>query len=142
MTDCLLLDTHITLWLDMGDTRLATRTRDRIDGVWQQGGRVIVSAVMAMEISQLAWRGRLRLDLSPDAWIRRLLRLPGFEGAAITPEIAARAYLLSDLSHADPADRLPVATAIDPGCPLITYDERIIAFATSHGSRYGFAVES
>ena len=142
MTDCPLLDTHITLWLDMGDTRLTTRTRDRIDAVWQQGGSVIISAVTAMEISQLAWRGRLRLDLPPDAWIRRLLRLPGFEGSPITPEIAARAYGLSDLSHADPADRLLVATAIDLGSPLITYDERIIAFATSHGSRYGFAVES
>ncbi len=142
MTDCLLLDTHITFWLDTGDTRLSVRTRDRIDGVWRQGGKVIVSAVTAMEISQLASKGRLRLDVPPDAWIRRLLGLVGFEGAAITPEIAARAYMLSDLAHGDPADRMLIATAIDLGCPLITYDERIIAFATSHGSRYGFTVES
>jgi PIN domain nuclease of toxin-antitoxin system len=142
VTDCLLLDTHITFWLDTGDTRLSVRTRDRIDGVWRQGGKVIVSAVTAMEISQLASKGRLRLDVPPDAWIRRLLGLVGFEGAAITPEIAARAYMLSDLAHGDPADRMLIATAIDLGCPLITYDERIIAFATSHGSRYGFTVES
>lgn len=142
MTACLLLDTHITFWLDTGDTRLAARTRDRIDGVWRQGGKVIVSAVTAMEISQLASKGRLRLDVPPDVWIRRLLGLVGFEGAAITPEIAARAYMLSDLAHGDPADRMLIATAIDLGCPLITYDERITAFATSHGSRYGFTVES
>lgn len=142
MTACLLLDTHITFWLDTGDTRLAARTRDRIDGVWRQGGKVIVSAVTAMEISQLASKGRLRLDVPPDVWIRRLLGLVGFEGAAITPEIAARAYMLAELTHGDPADRMLIATAIDLGCPLITYDERIIAFATSHGSRYGFTVES
>jgi PIN domain nuclease of toxin-antitoxin system len=59
-----------------------------------------------------------------------------------TPKIAARAYTLSGLSHADLAARMLIATAIAHGCPLITCDERIITFATSHGSRYGFTVES
>jgi len=48
----------------------------------------------------------------------------------------------ADLAHRDPGDRMLIATALDLGCPLVTYDERIIQFATTHGSRYGFAVAS
>ena len=40
MTDALLLDTHIALWLDSGDTRLRAPTRFLIEECWQNGGTV------------------------------------------------------------------------------------------------------
>jgi PIN domain nuclease of toxin-antitoxin system len=43
------------------------------------------------------------------------------------------------LPHRDPADRLLIASAIELGCPLITYDERIVDFGKTHGREIGFA---
>ena len=40
MTDALLLDTHIALWLDSGDDRLRASTRALIDRCWQNGGTI------------------------------------------------------------------------------------------------------
>jgi PIN domain nuclease of toxin-antitoxin system len=47
VTDALLLDTHIALWLDSGDKRLRGPTQALIDGCWQNGGTVLLSAVTA-----------------------------------------------------------------------------------------------
>ena len=55
---------------------------------------------------------------------------------------ATGAYALDGLEHRDPADRMLIATAIALGCPLVTYDERIIAFARRDGRRQGFTVAS
>ena len=45
MTAGLLLDTHIILWLDSGDDQLRPSTRALIDGCWQNGGTIHLSAV-------------------------------------------------------------------------------------------------
>jgi PIN domain nuclease of toxin-antitoxin system len=45
VTDALLLDTHILLWLDSGSDRLRPSTRDLIDACWRGGGTILVSAV-------------------------------------------------------------------------------------------------
>jgi hypothetical protein len=66
VTDALLLDTHIALWLDSGDDRLCSAT------------------------------------------------------------------------HRDPADRLLIAPAIEFACPLVTYDERILALAEGMVGNTGF----
>jgi hypothetical protein len=35
-----------------------------------------------------------------------------------------------------------IATAIELGCPLITYDERILRFGNRHGRQYGFTASA
>ncbi len=142
MTNDLLLDTHILLWLVESNPRLRPSTRALIERRWRAGGTILISAVSGWEIGALVQRRRVTLDLPLDAWFDDILSLAGYMAAPLRHDVAARAYMLSDLAHGDPADRMLIATAIDLGCPLITYDERIIAFATSHGSRYGFTVES
>ena len=140
MTDRLLLDTHIALWLDNGDARLVTATRVLIDGSWQTGGTIYVSAITAWEIALLLDAGHIELDLSAEAWVERFLDRPGIEAVALGYHAACRAYQLHHLEHRDPADRLLIATAIELACPLVTYDERIERFAKRHGRRYGFGV--
>lgn len=140
MTDRLLLDTHIALWLDSGDQRLSSATRALIDGGWQTGGTIYFSAVTAWEIALLVDTGRIKLDLRVEGWIDRFLDRPGIEAVPLNHRAACRAYQLPHLEHRDPADRLLVATAIELGCPLVTYDDRIERFATSHGRHYGFRV--
>ena len=140
MTDRLLLDTHVALWLDSGDGRLRASTRTLIDGCWQNGGAILLSSVTAWEIALLVDTGRIGLDLPVEAWIRRFLERPGVEAVPLGHQAASRSYQLHHLEHRDPADRLLIATAIEFACPLVTYDERIARFGERHGRQYGFAV--
>ena len=140
MTDGLLLDTHVALWLDSGDERLRSSTYASIDGCWKNGGTIFLSAVTAWEIALLVDTGRIDLDIPVDAWIRRFLERPGIEAVSLGHQAAARSYQLHHLEHRDPADRLLIATAIELGCPLVTYDERIARFGARHGRQYKFAV--
>ncbi len=96
----------------------------------------------AWEIAILADSGRISLDRTPDAWMDRFLARPGVEAVPLGWRAAARAYALQHLQHRDPGDRLLIATAIDLGCELVTYDARITAFATDQGRQYGLRVRS
>jgi PIN domain nuclease of toxin-antitoxin system len=140
VTDALLLDTHVALWLDGGDERLRPRTRALIDGCWRNGGTIFLSAVTAWEIALLVDVGRIELDVPAEAWVNRFLGQSGVQGVPLSHRAACRSYQLHHLAHRDPADRLLIATAIELGCPLITCDERILRFARSRGRQYGFAV--
>ena len=138
MNDALLLDTHIALWLDAGDQRLAPSTRALIDSIWQRGGRIGLSAVSVWEIALLVDSTRVALDLTVAEWVTRFLARPGLEAVPLEYGAAALAYRLADLEHRDPADRLLIATAVACEFALVTYDERILRFAERSGSRYGF----
>lgn len=140
MSDDVLLDTHIALWLDNGDERLRPSTIGLIEGCWRDGGTILISAVTAWEIAQLVGAGRLRLDQSVEAWIERFVDRPGIKGIPLSHHAASRCYHLDHLEHRDPADRLLIATAIELSCPLMTYDARIVRFGENHGSQYGFSV--
>ena len=140
MTDRLLLDTHVALWLDSGDDRLRASTRALIDDCWQNGGTIFLSAVTAWEIALLVDTGRIDLDIPVEAWIERFLERPGIEAVPLSHRAASRSYQLHHLEHRDPADRLLIATAIELACPLVTYDERIARFGKKHGRQYRFAV--
>lgn len=140
MTDALLLDTHVALWLDSGDDRLRPSTRALIDGCWRNRGTIFFSAVTAWEIALLVDTGRVDLDIPVEAWIERFLDRPGIEAVALGHQAASRSYRLHHLEHRDPADRLLIATAIELACPLVTYDERIARFGKKHGRQYRFAV--
>jgi PIN domain nuclease of toxin-antitoxin system len=138
VTDRLLLDTHIALWLDSGDQRLAIATRTLIDDCWQAGGTIYLSAITAWEIALLVDTGRIDLDLPIEQWIGRFLDRPGIAAVPLGHSAACRAYQLYHFAYRDPADRLLIATAIELACPLVTYDERIERFGKSHGRRYAF----
>jgi PIN domain nuclease of toxin-antitoxin system len=140
LTEILLLDTHIVLWLDAGDQRPRPKTRHTIDNLWLAGGSLLVSAVSAWEILLLADTGRISLDCPPEAWIERFLGRPGIAAVPLTWRASARAYSLPNLERRAPADRLLVATAIELGCPLVTYDDRLTAYAAGPGRQTGLRV--
>ncbi len=142
MSSALLLDTHIALWLANRNERLKPSTRALIDECWLNGGTLFLSAVSAWEIAMLVDAGRIALNLPVDGWVQSLLNRPGVVAAPLTPFAAARSYQLQNLQHRDPADRLLIATAIELGCPLVTYDESIMRFAESAGRQHGFATAS
>ena len=90
MTDRLLLDTHVALWLDSGDDRLRASTRALIDDCWQDGGTILLSAVTAWEIALLVDTGRIDLDIPVEAWINRFLGRPGIEAVPLSHRAACR----------------------------------------------------
>lgn len=142
MTDDLLLDTHIALWLENGEERLRPSTLGLIDRCWRNGGTVLLSAIVTWEIAQLVDVGRITLVRPLADWVERFLDHPGVEAVPLSHQAAVRAYQLHPLAHRDPADRLLIATAIERACPLVTYDQRITRFAETHGARHGFTVQA
>lgn len=140
MTDALLLDTHIALWLDSGNERLRPSTRALLDDCWGSGGTIYLSSVTTWEIALLVDAGRIDLDIPIEAWIERFLDRPGIAAVPLSHHAASRSYQLHRFEHRDPADRLLISTAIELDCPLVTYDERIARFGKTHGRQYRFAV--
>jgi PIN domain nuclease of toxin-antitoxin system len=93
VTDAVLLDTHIALWLDSGSMNLREATRAAIDACWHGGGTIYLSAVSAWEIGLLVDSGRIELDVPVATWIQRFLDRPavvavplgvGLQAAAIS----------------------------------------------------------
>ena len=120
----ILLDTHVVLWLRAGEARLGIRARREIDQAWQ-AGQVGVSAISFWEIAMLKERGRIEFPEDVGLWRRKQLE-QGMVEIAVDGAIGIRSISLADF-HADPADRLIVATALE-GYRLVTADERILGW--------------
>ena len=118
----ILLDTHVMLWLRLGERKLGTRARAEIDRAWQSG-EVAVSAISFWEVAMLKAKGRIEFPEDVALWRREQLA-QGVVEIAIDGEIGIHAVGLADF-HADPADRLIVATALR-GHLLATADGDIL----------------
>jgi len=125
----LILDTHILLWLTEGNAELRAATRRLIDaatGVEEVGA----SAISFWEATLLSLKRRLALPRTIEAW-RRVVVESGIVELPLTVDIAIEAARLPDGLHADPADRFIVATARIRGARLVSYDERLLAYAAA-----------
>ena len=118
----ILLDTQVLLWSRFGAARLGRQARERIDQAAREGS-IAVSAFSFWEVAMLHHKGRLTLLRSVASWRQALLR-EGLVEIPMDGEIGIRAATLPDF-HADPADRLIVATALE-GHRLVTADRRIL----------------
>jgi PIN domain nuclease of toxin-antitoxin system len=117
-----LLDTHVLIWHESGDSKLGPQAR-RAFGRALQDGEAAVSAISFWEVGMRIRKGRLDLLLDPDAWRRDLLN-QGLIEIPIDGGIASRAGLLTKIPG-DPADRIIVATALE-GHRLMTADQQIL----------------
>ncbi len=119
----MLLDTHILIWLDQGNTGLGQRARKQIDAAFRQD-TLAVSAITFWEASVLHRKGRMRLP-EVQTWRSSLLAM----GLIEIPLEGKTGIASSDLTefHPDPADRFIVATAIQLNATLVSADQRILA---------------
>ena len=105
---------------------------------------VYVPSIVAMEIAQKVWAGRLTLTAfqqhrQPAAWFSAVLRWLDARELPVTSASATAAYALPEPFHRDPADRLIVATARDLRAPILTCDRRILAYsAAGHVAAIGY----
>lgn len=131
--DAVLLDTCAVIWLARG--LFPDREMPHIFHAALEGG-VYVSPVSAWEIGLIARPRSGRppiLEFLPDpkTWFAEFMNGAGMKPAALTPDIAIDASHLPGTFHADPGDRMIVATARNMRLPIVTRDEKIIAYAAA-----------
>ncbi len=121
-----LLDTHALIWVVEGSKRLGRRVSRLADDALA-GDQLGVASVSFWEIAMLVNRGRIALDPSVEQWRLRVLGL-GVQELPLTGDIAIAALRLGGL-HADPADRIIMATGVATGATLVTADDRILGWS-------------
>ena len=121
----MLIDTHILLWFQLGDSRLAGKNRALILEGNDKAG-LFLSAISIWEIAMLQKQDRIALHQPLDAWIKEATR--GIQIVPVNEAIALESVLLPHLLHKDPADRFIIATARILGLSLITQDEKILEY--------------
>ena len=124
----LLVDTHTLIWMVEGAPLLGVQTAEALNRAgWEN--RIAVSAITPWEIGLLVNKGRLQLGADVMEWIRAALAKPGVQLAPLEPEIAVASTRLPFEMHADPADRILVATARHSGATLVTADGSLLEVA-------------
>jgi len=119
----ILLDTHVLIWLDQGNPRLGAEARAALDRSLKSDG-LAVSALSFWEVGTLIRKGRMKLSQDPATWRDELLQA-GLQERPVTGDIGLTAASL-EAFHANPADRIIVATALHEGAVLCTADQRIL----------------
>ncbi len=114
------IDTHIWVFY-------VARMYDQLSALalagLKQAETLHVSAISCWEVALLVKKGRLGID-NVTEWIQDALHFPRIKLLNLTPEILTHSVFLENL-HADPADRMIVASCNLASMPLVTADRRI-----------------
>ncbi|MCP5366366.1 MAG: type II toxin-antitoxin system VapC family toxin [Hyphomicrobiales bacterium] len=119
----LLLDTHVLVWLLEDESSVGPQTRAAANRALAEDG-LFVSAISFWEVAMLQQKGRLALAMTPGNWRRAVIgrqirEIPVDGGIGMAAVDLPR-------FHADPADRMIVATAQRAGMTMATADGRIL----------------
>jgi PIN domain nuclease of toxin-antitoxin system len=126
--DPIVLDTHIWIDVAFGRGRFAPRTLRKLDRA-ASAGTLHIAAITCWEIAMLARGGKLRVRGPVLGWLEQALELTRTAVVSFEPAIAVDAVELPSWEHADPADRIIVATARHLGATLVTRDAEILEYA-------------
>lgn len=124
----ILLDTHAWIWFVNDPRQLSKRARDAISEATTRRS-IYISSISVWEVVLLVASGRLELTIDVQDWIAKSEALPFFTFVPVDNATFIRSVLLPGPLHADPADRVIIATAIMKGIPVVTKDERIRKYA-------------
>ncbi len=122
-----MVDTHALLWSRRRSSPMGPGAMEAIDAALQEDD-LAVSAFTFWEVAMLRAKDRLDSPADVATWRRELLG-QGLIEIPVDGDIGIRANALADF-HADPADRIIVATALS-GHRLVTADERILGWGGS-----------
>jgi PIN domain nuclease of toxin-antitoxin system len=131
----ILLDTHCWVWSQFGHDHefspvgLLTFKQAARDGI------LLLSVISVWEVALLESKQRLHLHMDCLEWVHRALETPGLSLVPLTPEIAVESTRLPGNMHADPADRILVATARDLGARLMTRDQALLDYGRKRHAR-------
>jgi len=127
----ILLDTHAWIWWLAQPESLSEAAQTAVERAvadWKVGAGesgLAVSSISVWELAMLVDRRRLELTTSPASWVQACESLPFLSFVPVDNRVALRSVSLASAFHADPADRMIVATALVHNMTLVTKDERI-----------------
>lgn len=84
--------------------------------------------ISVAEVACAVERGRLELNEHWKTWLRKHVEANGWQYLPIDAATVEEAYSLPPPFHADPADRLFVATARNRRLRVVTGDAKILAY--------------
>ena len=118
-----LLDTCTLLWLAADHSKLSQAALEAL----ATADTIFVSAISAFEIGIKSRKGALSLAMEPEIWYQTALDFHGLREIGVSGQIVARSTSLQPL-HADPCDRIIVATAQIHRLTILTPDPLIKAY--------------
>lgn len=128
----LLIDTHYWIWFQLAIRERLTPYNFTLIHQAAAEGNLLLSVMSIWELGMLESKGRVILHTNCSEWVDDALTMPGLTLVPLTPAIALEASHLPGLFHADPADRIIVATARALKARLLTSDKNIHAYARQH----------
>ncbi len=123
----ILLDTHVWIWVMTGNSCLRDSFCKSFEMIAKMDG-VLISPISIWEVGMLVEKKRIEIEMDVLAWVDQALDSVGIQLAPITPRIAIQSSRLPGTLHADPADRLLIATAHEENAVLVTCDEKILGY--------------
>ena len=119
----IVLDTHALVWWVSGGPLSEVAAEEIERGA--AAHELVASSISAWEIAMLVDKDRLELTLDLPDWLRRVEAIPALRFVPVDNSLALASVRLPQGLHADPADRLIVATARSLEAPIVTRDDRL-----------------
>ncbi|MCK5508160.1 MAG: type II toxin-antitoxin system VapC family toxin [Desulfobacterales bacterium] len=123
----IVLDTHTWIWFVSNPELLSNKAKKSINKAIKEKA-ILISSISAWEVALLVLKKRLVLTVDVSDWIMKSEALPFIKFIPVSNSIAVKSVNQLEPIHSDPADRIIIATAISEGAPLITKDEKILAY--------------
>lgn len=119
-----LLDTCTLLWMTDDPSQLSQPVRDILS---DRNASIFVSAVTALELGLKVAKKKLQLPQPVSRWFPAVCQRNHVREIPLTATMASASTELPPL-HADPFDRILVATALEHGLTLLTPDRQIAQY--------------
>ena len=128
----LLLDTCAVIWLANGEP-LPPAALSAIIAAGLSNS-IFVSTASAWELNLLSrpkpgHQPAVRCLPDAETWFATFMAGPGIKAAPVTPALTVEAFNLPGDFHADPINRLIVATARHLDIPIVTSDPKMLGYA-------------
>ncbi len=114
----ILLDTHVLIFDALFPDKLSPNAIKFLS----QAEKLYCADISLWEITMLLSKGRVKVDVTVEDFLKDLLLSRAIEVLPITPSIASASQRWLNL-HKDPSDLLIAATALCHEIPLLTKDE-------------------
>jgi PIN domain nuclease of toxin-antitoxin system len=119
-----LLDTHVWVWWLSGSDRLPRREAAALDHL-AASGELRLAAISLWEVQMAFAKGRFVPEDGFERWLRIAAAPETIQVLPLDVPVALALNSLPDRLHADPADRLIVASARAHRCELATHDDTL-----------------
>lgn len=125
-----LLDTCAFVYLAEGEA-IAEAAAEILRGVPVNSDRICISAFSAWEIGMLVRKGRMNMTRPPLSWFEEGVAKMAASVLLVSPAILIHSSFLPAPLHADPADRILIATARERDLTIVTRDRAILAYGAA-----------